>query len=70
MSRQISDDELGTLVWCAISWDRRLPRSVVPAAVWESLSDEWKDGINRWRNADTDHLGAEVRPYDAKENSR
>lgn len=57
----VGPDDLGLLVWCALSYDRRLPGGNIPTRVWEALTPEWQGKVNRWKSAETDHLGAEVR---------
>jgi hypothetical protein len=57
----LTPDDLGTLVWCAMDFDRKLPGAAVPPRIWEALTPEWQGKINRWRGADRDQLGAEVR---------
>lgn len=58
----MTDDELGLLVWCALGYDRRLPSGLVPERVWDQLTPQWREKINRWRTARCDVLGAEVKP--------
>lgn len=62
--RRLSDDDLGLLVWCAVSYDRRLPRlsgePEVPDHLWDMLSPEWKDRFND--HANLDRYGAETKP--------
>jgi hypothetical protein len=59
--RELSPDELGLLVWCAMDYDRRLPTGIVPPAVWEALTPEWRAKINTWKGSDRDAIGAQVR---------
>lgn len=61
---EISDDDLGLLVWCALDYDRRLPAGRAPDSVWDALSDEWRGKINHWQRATVDPLGAEFRLAD------
>ena len=64
---EISDDDLGLLVWCAKSYDRRLPDGRVPVAVWEALTGEWQGKINSWASSDRDPLGAQIRPRNTED---
>lgn len=58
---RVADDDLGLLVWCALSHDRRLPAGIVPSRVWERLTARWRADINKWQSAERDVLGAELR---------
>jgi len=64
---EISDDNLGYLLWCAIGYDRRLPDGRVPDHLWKLLSHDWQGKINDWSSRDTDALGAQVRPRDGED---
>jgi hypothetical protein len=57
----LDPDDLGLLVWCALSYDRRLPGGNVPNRTWEALTPEWRAKLNKWKNASRGHLGAQVR---------
>lgn len=59
---EISDKDLGWLIWCAMSYDRRIPSGVIPHRLWEQLSTEQRARLNRWTSAKVDGLGAEIRP--------
>jgi hypothetical protein len=61
---EVSDDDLGLLVWCAISFDRKLPGGYAPPGAWDALSDEWRHKINKWNTSDRDGDGAEIRRRD------
>jgi hypothetical protein len=57
----IRPDDLGFLVWCAMSYDRRLPSEIVPPQIWDALPSDWKGKISHWHHADRDQFGAERR---------
>jgi hypothetical protein len=42
----VPGEELGVLVFCAMSYDRRIPKGQIPAHLWEMLPKEWKDRAN------------------------
>jgi hypothetical protein len=58
---EISSKDLGWLLWCAISYDRRLPSGNIPDRLWGQLSTEQRQQINHWEGARIDGLGAEIR---------
>jgi hypothetical protein len=58
---EISDDDLGLLVACALDYDVRLPHRTVPMRVWEALSPQWRGRINEAKDSKTDEYGREVR---------
>ena len=48
----IDNDDLGTLVWCAMQFGHRLPHGVVPEEIWNLLTPEWRDRITKWIEED------------------
>ena len=42
---EISDDDLGILVICAVNYDSRLPYGHVKKEVWDALTPEWRERV-------------------------
>lgn len=45
---EISDDDLATLIWCAMGHDRCLPHGDIPPGVLKALTPEWCEKVSEW----------------------
>lgn len=58
----VSDDEFVRWIWCAVSYNRRIPGGEIPPVIKQILDDRDFDWIEEHRDQFIDIMGAQVKP--------